>query len=296
MSNIEDPFPVPKSESFKEESTSESSPELEEQNLTREPSQVVKKKRGRKPVYKLPIPTHVNQLTRVQIKISSEERKERNREAQVAFRRWKADYRKKSETIIKQLKETLQSSQQSHRSAAAIKKQLEETLQSSQQSHRSAADECLMFRYKNSLLERILLDKGLLSELRSELGIAYNASGIDVQAELELYRIRRSQSTLESGSQTQRPSSSQAPSNNFTQIQQISPRVAQQQRQSPPPQGVSCVFPSTSPSNATATDGGRSSEHSNPSYKLHLEQLGKLKPLSPAPFPFRFPVRLRLIS
>ena len=37
----------------------------------------------------------------------------------------------------------------------------EEQLQSLQQSHRSAADECLMLRYKNSLLERILLEKGL---------------------------------------------------------------------------------------------------------------------------------------
>lgn len=42
-------------------------------------------------------------------------------------------------------------------------------MQSLQQSHRNAADECLMLRYKNSLLERILLEKG-----------------IDVQAELRL--------------------------------------------------------------------------------------------------------------
>lgn len=33
-------------------------------------------------------------------------------------------------------------------------------MQTLQQSHRSAADECLMLRYKNSLLERILLEKG----------------------------------------------------------------------------------------------------------------------------------------
>jgi uncharacterized C2H2 Zn-finger protein len=35
------------------------------------------------------------------------------------------------------------------------------TVQSLQESHRQAADECLMLRYKNSLLERILLSKGL---------------------------------------------------------------------------------------------------------------------------------------
>jgi hypothetical protein len=36
----------------------------------------------------------------------------------------------------------------------------EENLQNLQASHRSAADECLMLRYKNSLLERILIEKG----------------------------------------------------------------------------------------------------------------------------------------
>jgi hypothetical protein len=36
----------------------------------------------------------------------------------------------------------------------------EDTLQNLQNSHRNAADECLMLRYKNSLLERILLEKG----------------------------------------------------------------------------------------------------------------------------------------
>lgn len=41
-------------------------------------------------------------------------------------------------------------------------KQLEESLSEVQQNHRSAADECLMLRYKNSLLERILLEKGML--------------------------------------------------------------------------------------------------------------------------------------
>ena len=142
MSNIEDPFPVPKSKSFEEESISESSPELEEQNLTREPGQVVKEKRGRKPVYKLPIPTYVNQLTRVQIYTNSEERKQKNREAQVVFKRRKAEYMKQSETTISQL---------------------EEDLQNSKRSHRSVADECLFLRYKNSLLERILQEKGLLS-------------------------------------------------------------------------------------------------------------------------------------
>lgn len=80
-------------------------------------------------------------LTRSQkIYATSEERKQRNRQAQAAFRERRTEYIKQLETTIK------------HH---------EDTLQNLQQSHRSAADECLMLRYKNSLLERILLEKGL---------------------------------------------------------------------------------------------------------------------------------------
>ena len=68
-----------------------------------------------------------------------EERKQRNRQAQAAFRERRTEYIRQLETTIKRN---------------------EESLQSLQQSHRSAADECLMLRYKNSLLERILLEKG----------------------------------------------------------------------------------------------------------------------------------------
>ncbi|KAE8353590.1 hypothetical protein BDV28DRAFT_147958, partial [Aspergillus coremiiformis] len=79
---------------------------------------------------------------------TSEERKQRNRQAQAAFRERRTEY-------IRQLESTI--------------KRNEESLQTLQQNHRTAADECLMLRYKNSLLERILLEKG-----------------IDVQAELRL--------------------------------------------------------------------------------------------------------------
>jgi len=78
---------------------------------------------------------------RTKIYATSEERKQRNRAAQAAFRERRTEYIKQLETTIK------------HH---------EEALQSLQQSHRSAADECLMLRYKNSLLERILLEKGTL--------------------------------------------------------------------------------------------------------------------------------------
>jgi len=70
---------------------------------------------------------------------TSEERKQRNRQAQAAFRERRTEY-------IKQLESTI--------------KHHEDTLQNLQNSHRTAADECLMLRYKNSLLERILLEKG----------------------------------------------------------------------------------------------------------------------------------------
>ena len=81
-----------------------------------------KRKGGRKPIY-----------------ATSEERKQRNRQAQAAFRERRTEYIKQLETTIER-----------H----------EETLQNLQQSYRTAADECLMLRYKNSLLERILLEKG----------------------------------------------------------------------------------------------------------------------------------------
>ncbi|RMX72540.1 hypothetical protein D0869_14515 [Hortaea werneckii] len=113
-------------------SSVESTPEHDMQDASSEqPSQPQKRKGGRKPIY-----------------ATSEERKQRNRQAQAAFRERRTEYIKQLEAAIEQNKEALGNLQQSHR---------------------SAADECLMLRYKNSLLERILLEKG-----------------IDVQAELQL--------------------------------------------------------------------------------------------------------------
>ncbi|KAK5070915.1 hypothetical protein LTR64_003889 [Lithohypha guttulata] len=116
------------------ESESSSSPEPESATIphegtstSQEPAPVPKRKGGRKPIY-----------------ATSEERKQRNRQAQAAFRERRTEY-------IKQLETTIQ--------------QHEENLANLQQSHRTAADECLMLRYKNSLLERILLEKGKYSTL-----------------------------------------------------------------------------------------------------------------------------------
>ncbi|KAF3016494.1 hypothetical protein G7054_g7749 [Neopestalotiopsis clavispora] len=108
-----------------------STPDHEQSPSTGAPeAQPAKRKGGRKPIY-----------------ATSEERKQRNRQAQAAFRERRTEY-------IKQLEETIRVH--------------ESNLSNLQAAHRSAADECLMLRYKNSLLERILLEKG-----------------IDVQAELQ---------------------------------------------------------------------------------------------------------------
>ncbi|KAL9015939.1 MAG: hypothetical protein Q9185_006685 [Variospora sp. 1 TL-2023] len=127
------PLPPPKTEEADEDSFSDSSHDFDgPEEYVQEAAQVQKRKGGRKPIY-----------------ATSEERKQRNRQAQAAFRERRTEYIKQLETTIKQ-----------H----------EDSLQSLQQSHRHAADECLMLRYKNSLLERILLEKGIdvQAELRSK--------------------------------------------------------------------------------------------------------------------------------
>ncbi|KJZ72951.1 hypothetical protein HIM_07714 [Hirsutella minnesotensis 3608] len=93
-----------------------------------------KRKGGRKPIY-----------------ATSEERKQRNRQAQAAFRERRTEY-------IKQLEETIRVH--------------ESNLHNLQTAHRTAAEECLMLRYKNSLLERILLEKGIdvQAELHAKTG------------------------------------------------------------------------------------------------------------------------------
>ncbi|PGH18881.1 hypothetical protein AJ80_04299 [Polytolypa hystricis UAMH7299] len=132
---------VPKSEPNPEGSCSSSvsTPEPDGETAAQDPTQRQKRKGGRKPIY-----------------ATSEERKQRNRQAQAAFRERRTEY-------IKQLENTI--------------KHNEETLQTLQQSHRSAADECLMLRYKNSLLERILLEKGI--DVQAELSLKSGSPGLN---------------------------------------------------------------------------------------------------------------------
>ncbi|KZM24808.1 uncharacterized protein EKO05_0003454 [Ascochyta rabiei] len=164
---------VGKAEDPREGSTSsiEDYPEPgQAETYTQENPQQQKRKGGRKPIY-----------------ATSEERKQRNRQAQAAFRERRTEY-------IKQLESTI--------------KHHEETLQNLQNSHRNAADECLMLRYKNSLLERVLLEKG-----------------IDVQAEL---RAKTGSPNLG----PTRPAASAHPSPNQPPLQQRAILNRQQQRRS----------------------------------------------------------------
>ena len=167
MSSVDDVPPVPKVEPFDEDDFSDDSQEPDGLNHAQEIAQVQKRKGGRKPVSVIRLILYPGKLTLTQIYATSEERKQRNRQAQAAFRERRTEYIKQLETTITQ-----------H----------EETLQSLQQSHRSAADECLMLRYKNSLLERILLEKGEeLSGVRARpCCLADSLAGIDVQAELRM--------------------------------------------------------------------------------------------------------------
>ncbi|CAI7602741.1 unnamed protein product [Penicillium bialowiezense] len=133
---------VPKHEPGPDGSISSSVSTPEEVEPLQDAAQTQKRKGGRKPIY-----------------ATSEERKQRNRQAQAAFRERRTEYIRQLETTIKRN---------------------EESLQSLQQSHRSAADECLMLRYKNSLLERILLEKGI--DVQAELRLKTGAPGAPPKA------------------------------------------------------------------------------------------------------------------
>jgi len=161
-----------------------------------------KRKGGRKPIY-----------------ATSEERKQRNRQAQAAFRERRTEY-------IKQLEETIRVH--------------ETNLHNLQTAHRSAADECLMLRYKNSLLERILLEKGIdvQAELRAKTGSPHlgpthmpqnMAQPPTVQRAImnRHHQARRSQSSiapkLEPGASMQSPQSRPTPSSHASSPTAISP-------------------------------------------------------------------------
>ncbi|TVY51537.1 hypothetical protein LCER1_G007147 [Lachnellula cervina] len=172
-----------------------------------------KRKGGRKPIY-----------------ATSEERKQRNRQAQAAFRERRTEY-------IKQLEETIHVH--------------ETNLHNLQTAHRSAADECLMLRYKNSLLERILMEKGIdvQAELRAKTGSPHlgpthmpqnMAQAPTVQRAImnRHHQARRSNSSiapkLEPGAPFQSPQSRPTPSSHASSPTSNSPGFHNQRVLTPP--------------------------------------------------------------
>merc|ERR1711939_384455 len=158
-----------------------------------------------------------------------EERKQRNRQAQAAFRERRTEY-------IKQLEETIRVH--------------ETNLHNLQTAHRSAADECLMLRYKNSLLERILLEKGIdvQAELRAKTGSSHlgpthmpnMAQAPTVQRAImnRHHQARRSNSSiapkLEPGAPMQSPQSRPTPSSHASSPTSHSPGFHPQGVMTPP--------------------------------------------------------------
>ncbi|MCJ1478329.1 hypothetical protein MMC13_007007 [Lambiella insularis] len=240
---------VPKIEPSRDGSLSsiESSPEADVDGLGAAPesAQVQKRKGGRKPIY-----------------ATSEERKQRNRQAQAAFRERRTEY-------IKQLENTI--------------KHQDETLQNLQQSHRSAADECLMLRYKNSLLERILLEKGIDVQAELKTKEEYTQAAMPPLSVSQPTPAQRA--VLNRHHQVQRGNSG----NTSRPIQAQNPRSDTVSSQSPqlqptPPSQTSS--PSTSRSPIYAVQGGMTSPHAANQAQHQFQQQQQLQqPLRPAPFP-----------
>jgi hypothetical protein len=260
-----------------------------------------KRKGGRKPIY-----------------ATSEERKQRNRQAQAAFRERRTEY-------IKQLEETIRGQ--------------ETNLHSLQTAHRGAADECLMLRYKNSLLERILLEKGIdvQAELRAKTGSPHlgpmhmpsnMAQAPTVQRAImnRHHQARRSNSSIapkiEPGAPLQSPQARPTPSSHASSPTSNSPGFHNPGVMTPPPSETQLHFqqqqqqqrflqgakpqPSHGPGNpgllgttggigaplgpkggSSVAGGTGSSSLTAPYFQLntfqnHIEQLGKL----PRPLPF----------
>ncbi|KAI9715688.1 MAG: hypothetical protein M1812_005840 [Candelaria pacifica] len=120
--------------------------ELESAINTKDHVATLRGKGGRKPIYN-----------------TSEERKQRNRQAQAAFRKRRTEYIEELEKAVKHY---------------------EDKLYSLNQRHLSTADGCLQLRYKNSLLERILFEKGIdvQTELDANVSNLQRTSGSDTPA------------------------------------------------------------------------------------------------------------------
>ncbi|RDW71348.1 putative meab protein [Coleophoma cylindrospora] len=235
------------------EESMESTPEAEVDN-TEAPQDnggvQQKRKGGRKPIY-----------------ATSEERKQRNRQAQAAFRERRTEY-------IKQLEETIRVH--------------ETNLHNLQTAHRSAADECLMLRYKNSLLERILLEKGIdvQAELQAKTGSPHLGPS-HMQPNMAQPTVQRA--IMNRHQQARRSNSSIAP--------KLEPGVSLPNHQSPQsrPTPSSHASSPTSNSSGFANQGGVMTPPASDSilqqqhqHQLHQQQMNhqhhqRLQPAKPQP-------------
>ncbi|KAI9721886.1 MAG: hypothetical protein M1828_004981 [Chrysothrix sp. TS-e1954] len=120
---------------------SQSSLDSEDHPQDEAPPAVPKRKGGRKPIY-----------------ATAEERKQRNRQAQAAFRERRTEY-------IKQLEVNIRDN--------------ETKIEEMQQSHKTVAEECQSLRHRNLLLEKLLIDRGVdpHAEMRNRGVPRSNGSG-----------------------------------------------------------------------------------------------------------------------
>ncbi|MCJ1387742.1 hypothetical protein MMC18_000585 [Xylographa bjoerkii] len=248
MEDVEELPVVPKTEHSREDSISsidsDLEPELDGQTAVAENVQVQKRKGGRKPIY-----------------ATSEERKQRNRQAQAAFRERRTEY-------IKQLESTI--------------KQQDETLHNLQQSHRSAADECLMLRYKNSLLERILLEKGI--DVQAELKTKEESTQSAIPPLSVALPTPAQRAVLNRHHQVQRGNSGNTPRLIQAQTSRSNTLSSQSPQLQPTPSSQTSS-PTTSRSPIYVFQGGMTSPHAANQAQHHFQQQQLQQPLRSAPFP-----------
>ncbi|PWW73435.1 hypothetical protein C7212DRAFT_221929 [Tuber magnatum] len=222
-----------------------------------------RRKGGRKPVY-----------------ATQEERKMRNRAAQAAFRERRTEY-------IKHLEATI--------------KHQEESLSSLQQSSRNAADEVLMLRYKNSLLERILLEKGINVAAELKAFAQYDdrsqpaapqpiprpmpSQGQQQQATLQQQQHMHRPMMAQPQQQQKRPSINPSPESLFIKTSPIIPPSSRNNSPSiaipTPPDASAYQIPQSVVTTPTAPSefqpAGIPMQNFYPSpYQAHMEELGKL--------------------
>lgn len=100
-----------------------------------------------------------------------EARKQKNREAQVSYKNRQSAY-------VKNLEDS--------------NEHIGKEIRNLQQIHAATREECLLLRYKNSLLERILFEKGKERKQVTPRTLLIRVLGMDAQAELKGHHQQRS--------------------------------------------------------------------------------------------------------